>query len=133
MTEFYRKAHKDLTPEEIERVRLIRETNDRLRKTGYDASKMMVILSGALSNDDPSYHAYVMEKVRSFDAFTEDNDPHGEHDFGTIKVEPFGDNDEATIMWQINYYDLALRYGSDEPWNEAKTRRTLTIFYAEDY
>jgi hypothetical protein len=31
--------------------------------------------------------AAVLDKVRKFDAFTADNDPHGEHDFGGFEVD----------------------------------------------
>ena len=29
----------------------------------------------------------ILQKVRSFDQFTEDNDPYGEHDFGAFDFE----------------------------------------------
>ena len=35
----------------------------------------------------PALVARVREEVRAFAAFTEDNDPHGEHDFGSLEVD----------------------------------------------
>jgi len=42
-----------------------------------------------------------------FDSFTPDNDPYGEHDFGTI------DWQEEKIFWKIDYYDQALTFAED--------------------
>jgi hypothetical protein len=42
-----------------------------------------------------------LQKVRAFDAFTEDNDPHREHDFGAI------DEGGVRCFWKIDYYDRA--------------------------
>jgi len=65
--------------------------------------------------------------VRAFDAFTGDNDPHGEHDFGAF------DLCEERLFWKIDYYDQDLRFGSPDPTDPAVTRRVLTIMLASDY
>ncbi len=36
-----------------------------------------------------SPQAAIQERVRTFDAFTEENDPYGEHDFGSIVVDGY--------------------------------------------
>jgi hypothetical protein len=41
----------------------------------------------ALSDQDRSR---VVESVQNFTSFTEDNDPYGEHDFGTIVLDGIG-------------------------------------------
>jgi hypothetical protein len=65
--------------------------------------------------------------VRAFDAFTADNDPHGEHDFGAF------DLGGERLFWKIDYYDKDLRFGSEDPADPAVTRRVLTIMLASDY
>jgi hypothetical protein len=65
--------------------------------------------------------------VRAFDAFTPDNDPHGERDFGSFELEG------RTVFWKFDYYDLALEHGSEDPSDPLKTCRVLTIMLAEDY
>ena len=47
--------------------------------------------------------------VQSFSNFTKDNDPHGEHDFGSFEIEG------ETYFWKIDYYDLAMQFGSENP------------------
>ena len=42
----------------------------------------------------------IWETVRRFDDFTEDNDPHGEHDFGGFDAE----GAQERILWEIDYY-----------------------------
>ena len=69
----------------------------------------------------------ILEKVRTFDAFTPDNDPHGGHDFRNI------DHNGERIFWKIDYYDAACEYGSEDPAEPNKTTRVLTIMLAEEY
>jgi hypothetical protein len=66
--------------------------------------------------------------VQSFDAFTSDNDPYGEHDFGSF-VHPSA----GKIFWKIDYYDVSYQYGSEQPRDRGKTRRVLTVMLADDY
>ncbi len=63
--------------------------------------------------------------IESFNHFTEDNDPHGEHDFGSLRFEG------QKIFWKIDYYDQELKYWCD-PLDKA-CRRILTVMLAEEY
>ena len=72
-------------------------------------------------------NARVLLAVQSFADFTEDNDPHGEHDFGSFEVGG------EKFFWKIDYYDLDCRYGSEDPADPEKTARVLTIMLAEEY
>lgn len=65
--------------------------------------------------------------VAGFAAFTEDNDPHGLHDFGALEL--FGER----IFWKIDLYDADYRYGSETPENLDVTRRVLTIMLPSEY
>ena len=69
----------------------------------------------------------VLRDVQRFDAFTADNDPYGEHDFGKIE------GDSGTYFWKIDYYDSDRTYGSPDPADPAVTTRVLTIMRAEEY
>ena len=46
----------------------------------------MLITSG-IQNEGEEFVAAVLAAVRAFNNFHPDNDPHGEHDFGTLSVE----------------------------------------------
>ena len=71
----------------------------------------------------------IVEAVQKYDQFTEDNDPYGEHDFGSVELEGL-----PKIFWKIDYYDKAdSSMGSDDPNDPAKTLRVLTIMLAEEY
>jgi len=103
----------------------IRELNDAFRRD-FPAGGKRFITDGidALDGDD---RAAILEKVRTFDAFSEDNDPHREHDFGRIE------HNGERIFWKIDYYDRACKYGSENPADPAQTTRVLTIMLAEEY
>jgi Protein of unknown function (DUF3768) len=82
----------------------------------------------------------VRELIETFDAFTADNDPHGERDFGAIYQTCDGrwttarpSNPRETVFWKIDYYDRSLESASDDPANPAITRRVLTIMLADEY
>jgi hypothetical protein len=69
----------------------------------------------------------LLQKVRSFEAFNEDNDPHGEHDFGAV------DEADARFFWKIDHYDRNMEFGSPDPADPAVTTRILTIMRADEY
>lgn len=80
------------------------------------------------------------ELVETFDAFTPDNDPYGERDFGAIYQGADGVwatlrpvDVAVTVFWKIDAYDRALRFGSEDPADPALTRRVLTIMLACEY
>jgi hypothetical protein len=99
--------------------------NDQFRKHGVGNGRVMVTRS--VRDLGPAFELSALLKVRAFDAFTADNDPHGEHDFGSFELEG------RTVFFKFDYYDLALEHGSEDPSDPLKTCRVLTIMLAEDY
>lgn len=75
----------------------------------------------------PTDQSAIREKVETFDAFTGDNDPYGEHDFGAIE------HHGQRIFWKIDYFDPALAWGSENPADPDQTVRVLTIMLASEY
>ncbi|MBZ0130799.1 MAG: DUF3768 domain-containing protein [Rhodobacteraceae bacterium] len=71
--------------------------------------------------------AELVALVRDFDAFSDDNDPHKEHDFGNFNFEGL------KVYWKFDYYDPDLIYGSNDPSDPAQTFRVLTVFLASEY
>ena len=60
-------------------------------------------------------------------AFSEDNDPWGTRDFGTVTVQ------DDKLYWKIDTYDADRDYGSDEPSDPARTHRVLTLLFPSEY
>lgn len=67
----------------------------------------------------------LVQVVRRFTDFTEDNDPYGEHDFGSLEWEG------QRVFWKISYYDQSLKYGEDPL--SLDCRRVLTVMLASEY
>jgi hypothetical protein len=106
------------------RVAKIAAQNDLLRTTFF--AGRVVITEGILALPETAREEIII-RVRTFDAFTPDNDPYGEHDFGCVTVG------RVKAFWKIDYYDRTLKMGSDDPADPAKTCRVLTIMLAEEY
>lgn len=102
----------------------IQVLNDRLRMHG--TGGRVVMTSGIAALDDNT-RANIVSAIRAFDNFTEDNDPHGEHDCAALEV------DGLTIMFKIDYYDLSLSGHSSNPADPTLTARVLTVMLAEEY
>lgn len=110
--------------ESVPRMR-VRELNDIFRREGR-GSGSVVVTAGVQERGEDFIRSAVCA-VRSFDQFSDDNDPWGEHDFGAVEI-----GDEK-VFWKIDYYDPTLTTGSDNPANEAATHRVLTLMLASEY
>ena len=102
----------------------IQQLNDAFRTTFTGGQVMLSAGVNALHDEDK---VAILVAVKTFDAFTTDNDPYGEHDFGIIR------QGGLKVFWKIDCYDLNLRYGSEDPSDHAQTSRVLTIMLAEEY
>lgn len=69
----------------------------------------------------------IRERVETYEDFTPDNDPHGEHDFGSFEIAGH------KIFWKIDYYNPTMDGGSEDPSDAKQTLRVLTIMLAEEY
>lgn len=102
----------------------IRALNDSFRQT-FKGGRVMRT-EGVAALDEELQQKLVAE-VKAFCKFEKGNDPYGEHDFGSVKLEG------TTFFWKIDYYDLAMNQHSVDPANPEATIRVLTIMYADEY
>jgi len=98
--------------------------NDNFRKTFTGGQVLLTAGIDSMSIDDK---ANILSMVRNFNEFTPDNNPYGEHDFGSF------DYKGNKILWKIDYYDLNNQYHSENSANPDITNRVLTIMLAEEY
>lgn len=102
----------------------IRALNDTFRTTFI--SGRVFLTDGVQALADTSCEA-VMTKVREFDSFSADNDPHGDYDFGAF------DHADVKFFWKFDYHAPNVMHGSEDPADPAVTRRVLTIMRADEY
>lgn len=69
----------------------------------------------------------VAARVQAFDDFSEENDPHGEHDFGAFEIGG------EKVFWKIDYYDFSHTQHSPNAADPDVTHRVLTIMLASEY
>jgi len=69
----------------------------------------------------------VKAQVQSFADFNANEDPYGEHDFGTFELAG------ETFFWKIDHYDKDMTAGSKDPSDPEQTTRVLTIMFAGEY
>lgn len=97
---------------------VIARVNDAFRKVGIG----FVVTPGIQDLPDV---CGLIDAVQEFDEFMENNDPHGEHDFGKIRWHG------ETVFWKIDYYDREMKYWADPL--SAECRRVLTVMLASEY
>ena len=102
----------------------IRELNDAFRRSFVGGA---VMITAGVESMPLDQRRSLLEKVRAFDAFSDENDPHQERDFGSI--------DEAGVrcFFKIDYYDRKTEFGSPDPADPAVTTRVMTIMLADEY
>jgi hypothetical protein len=100
------------------RVKRIASLNDEYRK----ARQGFLLTRGVSTLPDITK---VLSMVQDFNEFSEDNDPYGEHDFGSFVCF------DEKLFWKIDYYDEALDLWADPLSSECC--RVLTVMLAEEY
>ena len=112
----------------------IAELNDQLRKRlgvpvfGLSVPGTILMTYGIMALE-PEQVINVCAQIRNQDHFTENNDPYGEHDFGSVDIKDVG-----KVFWKIDYYaDQRCKWGSEDPSDTDKSYRVLTIMLAEEY
>ncbi|MCH6256800.1 DUF3768 domain-containing protein [Puniceicoccaceae bacterium K14] len=111
-------------PPKNEKTQKIRNLNDIFRRTGAGGRVYMT----------PSIQALPIEKqidlfsrIRTFDTFTVENDPYGEHDFASL---PIGDE---KAYFKIDYYNKDMSAGSEDPSDTKQTTRVMTVMLSHEY
>lgn len=98
--------------------------NDNFRKSLLGGK---VMLTRGIYSKGQAVINDILQSVKTFNNFNKQNDPYNEHDYGSFEY------DGEKIMWKIDYYDRNLQYYSDDPTDESKTVRVMTVMLAEEY
>ena len=101
-----------------ERTSTIAQANDEFRKAGWGVT----VTLGIQTLDDVNG---LMHAIRAYDKFTSDNDPYGEHDFGSLLW------DKEKVLWKIDYYNRGLSGGVSAL--SPLCQRVLTVMLADEY
>ena len=109
---------------EDDKTARIRTLNDRLRTTGEGGRVLITEGIRALGTE---MTALILRAVVTFDDFSPDNDPYGEHDCAVLTAHGH------KVIWKIDYYDTDLRGHSPDPSNPSVTTRVLTVMLAKEY
>ena len=103
------------------RTARIRVLNDRLRQTGQGGT---VLCTSGIEALGEARMREVILGVQCFDDFSQNNDPYGEHDMGSVKLAG------RTIFWKIDLYeDPDVKTADGSP----AIKRVMTIMLASEY
>lgn len=110
-------------------ARAVAHWNDAFRTTlGRHATALgRVVATRGVASRGRGFVDAALAAVAAFDAFTPENDPHGERDFGAVAV------DGVAVWFKLDAYDLDYGFGSENPADPAVTRRVLTLLLPDEY
>ncbi|WP_306115068.1 MULTISPECIES: DUF3768 domain-containing protein [unclassified Roseovarius] len=86
-----------------------------------------VLVTPGVSGEGAEFQAASLAAVATDTRFTDENDPYGDHTFGTVTVSG------QKLFWKIDLYDADFTYGSERPFDLSVTRRVLTIMCPSEY
>lgn len=105
--------------------RRIAALNDALRTT-FNPAAGRIVMTRSIAALPAADRSAIFDLVKTFNAFTPDNDPYSEHDFGVVTY------DGMDIHFKIDYYDKSVQWGSPDPSDEECTTRVMTIMLAHE-
>jgi Protein of unknown function (DUF3768) len=107
-----------------ERVAEIRRLNTEFRTTFRGGQVLLTASVAALPSADK---ANGLQAVAEFKAFNEENDPHGEADYGSFDLS-------GREWWfKIDYFAPDMEHASEDPADPEKTKRVMTVGLAMDW
>ena len=111
------------------RAAKIAALNDALRRDPGTGEHGRIVMTRGVSELGVPFTMQALAKLKAFDVFTKDNDPYGEHDFGSFEFEG------QKLFWKIDYFEKGTDYtaGAETPEDGTTTDRLLTIMLAEEY
>ncbi len=116
--------------EPIGRAEQIAKLNDRAR-SGSDPSARIMFTRGCLdtfcNGDTPSGLVAQAELIKIMRRHRFEEDTYGERDFGAFTFRG------ERVFFKVDYYDLNLEYGSEDPADASITARVVTIMLASEY
>ena len=125
---------KVLNDKKLPKIEKIALLNDELRKkliTGElfkaDSKDKAYITRGASIFANGMNRMQFLNNVALYRNFTEDNNPHGERDFGNFMYQ------KEKIFWKIDYKDNSMMYHSPDASDPSQTIRVLTIMKASEW
>ena len=107
---------------------LIQAKNDAFRKAVMFAPQPdgKAIMTRGVANLGNMVCAWIYKQIAEFDAFTDDNDPYGDHDFGSVQPQGL-----PKVFWKIDYYeDADMESGTED---KLDCYRVLVIMLSEEY
>lgn len=119
-----------MTPSTETETERTRRLNDEMRArilTGGVEAYGMVVMTRGVADKGGAFTVAVGRAVAEFDTFTEDNDPHAEHDFGAFEIGG------ERLFWKLDYFDLGMAMHSPDKSDIAVTKRVLTIMLVSEY
>ena len=112
------------------RAEKIAKLNDRAR-SGFDPSARIMFTRGCLdafcSGDTLSAPVAQAELIKTMRRHRFEEDAYGERDFGAFTFRG------EKVFFKVDYYDLNLEYGSEDPADASITARVVTIMLASEY
>jgi hypothetical protein len=105
--------------------------NDEFRRAGplhgYLKFEGLWLITAGVQAKGPSFAQRALIGSVWFNDFTADNDPHGEHDFGSFHIQG------ERVFWKIDYLQRGTQFAAEEPSDNASTCRIITVMLAEEY
>jgi hypothetical protein len=104
----------------------IADLNDAFRLQPFGGPvRGMLLMTRGIAALEAEQKTRILRTVQTFRAFTPENDPWHEHDFGCFQDEG------VRVMWKFDYYaDAHLNTGAE---SGLDCYRVLTILLAEEY
>ena len=106
------------------RTQRICELNDQFRTSLNGGA---VLFTAGIVALGAKLEVNILDAVRVFNDFNQDNDPFGDHDFGSFEVAGH------KVIFKIDYFDVHRAQHSPDPADSDVTERVMTIMLAGEW